>query len=40
MLASIIQLCTANFFHTTSKINVYAIKDVNLFIGHYSKLVK
>lgn len=33
------KLYTANFFHTTSKIHVNAIKDVDLFIGHYSKLV-
>ena len=33
------KLYTANFFHTTSRIHVNAIKDVDLFVGHYSRLV-
>ena len=31
------KLYTANFFHTTSRIHVNAIKDVDLFVGHYSR---
>ena len=33
------RLYTANFYHTTSRILVNAIKDVDVFISHYSKLV-